>query len=383
MTHRPREHARPVSQGRPRVKTDSGSGRHERVVSKTLVRQGIGNDEEITLEYRLRAEGDLPGGCTQAHSDLGLEPLSLLVDQADDRDRNLANVRGQGGELVEALLGGGIEDLQRGKASSRSASLSGTRIVIVQSFLATSCLTSVLRACCCNPADRAGFSSPLGARRHRSRLSPDPAARPRRRAPRDKSIATRANRMPIGLTNRPTLGTRLRRRFERSSRTAGYWRSPRKRIECQLRCRNVQSVAGSTGPPACTVVRHLWLWGNAAERLSVVARADRRSGRSLRRCTRSERTMAHVLLIDDDPALIPEQVRQAFPAPDHRVEVAGTGAEGLERVRAEPPDVILLDLRLPDQSGLEVYQADPPRSTRASRSSSSPWPRRRTRPSRR
>jgi two-component system nitrogen regulation response regulator GlnG len=66
--------------------------------------------------------------------------------------------------------------------------------------------------------------------------------------------------------------------------------------------------------------------------------------------------MAHVLLIDDDPAVIPEQVRQAFPAPRHRVEVAGTGADGLKRVGAGPPDVILLDLRLPDQSGLEVYQ---------------------------
>src|SRR5438270_13230413 len=66
--------------------------------------------------------------------------------------------------------------------------------------------------------------------------------------------------------------------------------------------------------------------------------------------------MAHVLLIDDDPVLIPEQVRQALPGPRFRVEVAGTGAEGLERVGARPPDVILLDLRLPDQSGLEVYQ---------------------------
>jgi two-component system nitrogen regulation response regulator GlnG len=66
--------------------------------------------------------------------------------------------------------------------------------------------------------------------------------------------------------------------------------------------------------------------------------------------------MAHLLLIDDDPALIPEQVRQAFPAPTHQVDVAGTGAEGLERIRAGPPDVIVLDLRLPDQSGLEVYQ---------------------------
>jgi two-component system nitrogen regulation response regulator GlnG len=64
--------------------------------------------------------------------------------------------------------------------------------------------------------------------------------------------------------------------------------------------------------------------------------------------------MADLLLIDDDPDLIAEQVRQAFSR--HRVAVAGTGAEGLARVRAEPPDVILLDLRLPDQSGLEVYQ---------------------------
>src|SRR5882672_6836223 len=67
--------------------------------------------------------------------------------------------------------------------------------------------------------------------------------------------------------------------------------------------------------------------------------------------------MAHVLLIDDDPVLIPEQVRQAFPAPRYRVEVAGTGREGLARIGAAPPDVILLDLHLPDQSGLEVYQS--------------------------
>src|SRR5215468_6911466 len=64
--------------------------------------------------------------------------------------------------------------------------------------------------------------------------------------------------------------------------------------------------------------------------------------------------MAHLLLIDDDPDLIAEQVRQAFPR--HRVEVAGTGADGLARARAAPPDVILLDLRLPDQSGLEVHR---------------------------
>jgi two-component system nitrogen regulation response regulator GlnG len=66
--------------------------------------------------------------------------------------------------------------------------------------------------------------------------------------------------------------------------------------------------------------------------------------------------MDHLLLIDDDPVVIPEQVRHAFPAPRYRVDVAVTGAEGLECVGARLPDVILLDLRLPDQSGLEVYQ---------------------------
>jgi len=66
--------------------------------------------------------------------------------------------------------------------------------------------------------------------------------------------------------------------------------------------------------------------------------------------------MAHLLLIDDDPDLLPEQVDHVFPAPAHRVEIAHTGAEGLERVAAGRPDVILLDLRLPDQSGLDVLR---------------------------
>lgn len=64
--------------------------------------------------------------------------------------------------------------------------------------------------------------------------------------------------------------------------------------------------------------------------------------------------MGRLLLIDDDPDLIAEQVRQSFPR--HRVDLAQTGADGIKSVAAEAPDVILLDLRLPDQSGLEVYQ---------------------------
>ncbi len=66
--------------------------------------------------------------------------------------------------------------------------------------------------------------------------------------------------------------------------------------------------------------------------------------------------MAYLLVIDDDDFLIPQQVRRAFPPTYYRVEVARTGAAGLGIVRTEPPDVVLLDMLLPDQSGLEVYQ---------------------------
>ena len=66
--------------------------------------------------------------------------------------------------------------------------------------------------------------------------------------------------------------------------------------------------------------------------------------------------MANLLLIDDDPDLLAERVTHLFPAPANRVEIARTAAEGLEQVTAELPDVILLDLRLPDQSGLETLR---------------------------
>ena len=64
----------------------------------------------------------------------------------------------------------------------------------------------------------------------------------------------------------------------------------------------------------------------------------------------------HLLLIDDDPGVIPDQVRAAFPVPRHRVDVASSGRDGLACLRASAPDVILLDLRLPDGSGLDVLE---------------------------
>jgi DNA-binding NtrC family response regulator len=66
--------------------------------------------------------------------------------------------------------------------------------------------------------------------------------------------------------------------------------------------------------------------------------------------------MGQLLLVDDDPDLILAQINQVFGGPQHRIDVARTGTEGIRRVAEQAPDVVLLDLRLPDQSGLEVYQ---------------------------
>ncbi len=62
--------------------------------------------------------------------------------------------------------------------------------------------------------------------------------------------------------------------------------------------------------------------------------------------------MANVLLVVDDEAeFIPEQVRQALP--EHNVTVATDGFEGLAVIRSSRPDVVLLDLGLPERPGLE------------------------------
>src|SRR5215470_3308609 len=66
--------------------------------------------------------------------------------------------------------------------------------------------------------------------------------------------------------------------------------------------------------------------------------------------------MGSVLLVDDDPVMILDQVTHALGPDVIRLDVAPTAAEGLRQVAAQPPDIILLDVHLPDLSGLEAYQ---------------------------
>jgi two-component system nitrogen regulation response regulator GlnG len=63
-----------------------------------------------------------------------------------------------------------------------------------------------------------------------------------------------------------------------------------------------------------------------------------------------------LLLLGDAPAELAEQLRQAFPAPEYRVHVAGSGPGVVRHVHAHTPDVVVLDLGLSEPFGLETYQ---------------------------
>jgi DNA-binding response OmpR family regulator len=61
----------------------------------------------------------------------------------------------------------------------------------------------------------------------------------------------------------------------------------------------------------------------------------------------------HVLLIEDDAA-IAEMYRVQLEYDGYRVTAATTGEVGYASTKAARPDIVLLDLLLPDRSGLEV-----------------------------
>ena len=63
--------------------------------------------------------------------------------------------------------------------------------------------------------------------------------------------------------------------------------------------------------------------------------------------------MTSILVVEDDNA-IRDAVRRGLSDRGYAVATAATGMSGLEHVLAEHPQVVLLDLGLPDVSGLTL-----------------------------
>src|SRR5258708_13766747 len=63
----------------------------------------------------------------------------------------------------------------------------------------------------------------------------------------------------------------------------------------------------------------------------------------------------NILVIDDEPD-IRESLEILLPAEGYGVELAPNATEGLKRVEASAFDLILLDLMMPDKSGMQVLE---------------------------
>lgn len=64
-----------------------------------------------------------------------------------------------------------------------------------------------------------------------------------------------------------------------------------------------------------------------------------------------------ILLVDDDRDLLPSMVMLLEELSDFQIVTAENGADGLERVIAEQPDCVVVDVRMPELNGYQFVQA--------------------------
>src|SRR5262249_19621731 len=60
-----------------------------------------------------------------------------------------------------------------------------------------------------------------------------------------------------------------------------------------------------------------------------------------------------ILVVDDEPQIL-RAMRASLPASGYEVRTARNGEEALDEIRKETPDLMVLDLWMPDMTGLEV-----------------------------
>lgn len=66
--------------------------------------------------------------------------------------------------------------------------------------------------------------------------------------------------------------------------------------------------------------------------------------------------MAKLLIVDDEPGIV-EEVKGFFEEEGHQVYSADSGEDGIRMVQKLKPDVLILDMKLPDISGIRVLSA--------------------------
>ena len=66
--------------------------------------------------------------------------------------------------------------------------------------------------------------------------------------------------------------------------------------------------------------------------------------------------MSEILVVDDD-ANTREALAVSLKKIGHQVNLAGTGTEALDFVRQQPVELAIIDLKLPDMEGTDLFEA--------------------------
>jgi hypothetical protein len=95
------------------IEPEPGAAHHVRVGDEALVEQRIGDDQHVVQRHRMAGEGQRARRFAVVQADARLEPLTLGVDQRDQRNRCIEGTRGQARVAVEAVFGWGVQHAQR------------------------------------------------------------------------------------------------------------------------------------------------------------------------------------------------------------------------------------------------------------------------------
>ena len=116
INHAERADRRTAAQAEWRASVEPNVRRpgYERVECEPCVLCGVANFEDPILFNGVGTERDVALSFTDAiQADVGLEPLPVAVDQAHQRDRDIADQRRRRDQCVKFAFRGGVEDVQR------------------------------------------------------------------------------------------------------------------------------------------------------------------------------------------------------------------------------------------------------------------------------
>ena len=91
------------------------------------------------------------------------------------------------------------------------------------------------------------------------------------------------------------------------------------------------------------------------DRYGSKAPLEQEAGSSSRSPTRKDERVAHVLIVEDND-LVSSALRVLFEQTGRRVSIAATVADAISVASADRPDLMLIDLTLPDGNGLNILE---------------------------